>query len=292
MEPYLHMRTTFLVNSVHGFTMFLCMLYVARARKTYPGFYYWTASTLLFCTGNILISLRGMMPDFISIIVSNMVLFATFLVIPYGLSLFAGKKQPAWPYLAALLVVFGALSFYTYVQPEVRTRIVILSAALSFATFYSVVHFKKNVSPLLMGSNLLVVVSLSIGGLFTLARTVYTAIFEIPVASLFSASSLQVLSIIFTTGLYTFVCFGLCILNFQRVERDLVNAIDEVKTLTGILPICAACKKIRDDQGYWRQVEAYIEQHSAATFSHSICPECADRLYPEFVNKRKGTPKK
>jgi len=51
-----------------------------------------------------------------------------------------------------------------------------------------------------------------------------------------------------------------------------------------MLPICASCKKIRDDQGYWQQVESYIIQHSEAQFSHSICPECARKLYPEFYD--------
>jgi PAS domain S-box-containing protein len=62
----------------------------------------------------------------------------------------------------------------------------------------------------------------------------------------------------------------------------LQNAMTEVKRLKGILPICAACKKIRDDQGYWIQVEVYIREHSEAQFSHGICPECREKLYPEF----------
>jgi phosphoserine phosphatase RsbU/P len=72
----------------------------------------------------------------------------------------------------------------------------------------------------------------------------------------------------------------------QRVtERDelilrLQAALAEVKTLSGILPICAGCKKIRDDKGFWNQVEAYIQTHSLAKFSHGLCPDCTARLYP------------
>jgi hypothetical protein len=72
----------------------------------------------------------------------------------------------------------------------------------------------------------------------------------------------------------------------QRLEKvviELRQALAQVKKLTGFLPICASCKKIRDDKGYWRQIEQYITEHSEALFSHSICPECAKRLYPEFV---------
>lgn len=59
------------------------------------------------------------------------------------------------------------------------------------------------------------------------------------------------------------------------------KALQEVKTLSGFLPICASCKKIRDDKGYWNQIEAYISEHSEAKFSHGVCPECAQKLYPD-----------
>jgi len=65
----------------------------------------------------------------------------------------------------------------------------------------------------------------------------------------------------------------------QRLLIELKNAYDEINTLKGIVPICAQCKSIRDDKGYWNKLEAYIEKHSDASFSHSVCPECADKLY-------------
>jgi PAS domain-containing protein len=66
---------------------------------------------------------------------------------------------------------------------------------------------------------------------------------------------------------------------------DLQEALDKVNLLTGMLPICASCKKIRDDKGYWNQIEIYIRDHSEAEFSHGICPDCAKKLYPEFYTK-------
>ena len=66
-----------------------------------------------------------------------------------------------------------------------------------------------------------------------------------------------------------------------RLIRELTEALAHVKTLSGLLPICASCKKIRDDQGYWQQVETYISAHSDADFTHGICPDCVKRLYPE-----------
>ncbi|MBI4961847.1 MAG: PAS domain S-box protein [Desulfomonile tiedjei] len=65
-----------------------------------------------------------------------------------------------------------------------------------------------------------------------------------------------------------------------KLVIELQEALSKVKTLSGLLPICASCKKIRDDRGYWTQVEVYVRQHSEADFTHSICPECAAKLYP------------
>lgn len=69
----------------------------------------------------------------------------------------------------------------------------------------------------------------------------------------------------------------------ERLIGELQKALSEVKTLSGLLPICANCKKIRDDKGYWNQIEGYIQQHSDAQFSHGICPDCIKKLYPEYA---------
>ena len=71
----------------------------------------------------------------------------------------------------------------------------------------------------------------------------------------------------------------------ERVIVELRDAISKVKTLSGLLPICSSCKKIRDYQGYWKQVETYIQEHADVDFSHGICPDCAKKLYPEHYDK-------
>ena len=70
----------------------------------------------------------------------------------------------------------------------------------------------------------------------------------------------------------------------EKIIAELQEAMAQVKTLRGLLPICARCKKIRDDKGYWNQIEIYIAEHSEATFTHGICPECKKELYPELDN--------
>lgn len=70
------------------------------------------------------------------------------------------------------------------------------------------------------------------------------------------------------------------------VIAELKKALEEIKTLSGFLPICASCKKIRDDKGYWNQIEVYISEHSEAEFSHGICPACVQKLYPDIYNEK------
>jgi PAS domain-containing protein len=72
----------------------------------------------------------------------------------------------------------------------------------------------------------------------------------------------------------------------EELIAQLQQAVASVKLLSGLLPICSACKKIRDDRGYWTQIETYIRDHSEAQFSHGICPHCAEKLYPEYFNKK------
>ncbi len=73
----------------------------------------------------------------------------------------------------------------------------------------------------------------------------------------------------------------------ERLITELKEALDNIKTLRGLLPICAGCKNIRNDDGYWIQVESYLTSHSDLNFTHSICPDCVKKLYPEFSRNKK-----
>lgn len=103
-----------------------------------------------------------------------------------------------------------------------------------------------------------------------------------------SSLSLHTLqSISFTeSSLFTVLLFmSLLISDLRERNRQLQSAVDEVQTLSGMLPICSSCKKIRDDAGYWTRLETYICHRSGAQFSHGLCPECAVSLYPDVFGK-------
>ncbi len=73
----------------------------------------------------------------------------------------------------------------------------------------------------------------------------------------------------------------------QHMNQELRSALDQIKTLKGLVPICANCKKIRDDDGFWQEVEHYISAHTEADFSHGICPDCMKELYPQVYGRMK-----
>lgn len=155
----------------------------------------------------------------------------------------------------------------------------------TLSTSRSIVEFVSRPGYLLLSS---------VGAIFVSEAVVMLLLMCLPPltsyqAALFDAS---LLSFIVFPALYLLVFRPLRIhIDLRRqaeAEKDaliieLQKALDEVKTLRGFIPICASCKKIRDDKGFWQQIEVYITAHSDAVFSHGLCPECAKKLYPEFV---------
>lgn len=75
----------------------------------------------------------------------------------------------------------------------------------------------------------------------------------------------------------------------KHLAHELKTAIEKIRTLKDLLPICSSCKKIRDDDGYWHQVESYIYEHTDTKFSHGICPDCMETLYPQFSKTQKAS---
>jgi hypothetical protein len=97
--------------------------------------------------------------------------------------------------------------------------------------------------------------------------------------------------VILAVGGIGFGVYRLRVWQLLRREKELTTRVDEamakIKVLNGLIPICASCKKIRDDKGYWNQLEEYVHKHSEATFSHGVCPECAEKLYGGYLAKIK-----
>ena len=91
-------------------------------------------------------------------------------------------------------------------------------------------------------------------------------------------------------GTAALIVFGIALGYLKNLADQLRKALKEVTTLEGLIPMCAGCKKIRDDGGYWEEVESYVSTRTDATFSHGLCPECIAKYYPEYADimKRKS----
>jgi len=281
MQPYLDLRSLLFMASFVSLGLFLCMLYVSSTRRVYPGFHCWTAASLFYFLGNIMTGLRNELPPFVTIILANALIIAVFLMIPYGITLFADRK-PSWRnYLTALIIPLVPFFYFTYTKPNIVARILIISAVILVCCIYALILFRNNVVPILGRSNFLIQASLLTMITWTVIRGFLSLLVEGKVECYLQSSPIQAISIIIYSTGFISGCFSFFIINFQKLELDHSNVSAELKGMGKLMPICTFCKKIRDDQGYWDQIEAYLSTHSDTKFSHSICPDCFTKHYDE-----------
>ncbi len=284
----------FITVTVVTVLMALIMLFFQVTRKTYPGFSRWTLGSFSLAAGFIFLILRGSIPDYASILVVNIAIPLGVAWHLEGMRRFLGRT-PKSVYLYILPAVSGiACTYFYFFVNDAAWRNFFMTVAVSVpngimagmlfrlprknqSAFYPVIGSVMAVNGLL----------LMIRAIWILSQPSFDVMLESPVQNAYFIA-VVVMQI---AGIISFI-----LLNSERLESDLVaaetelkktvgdlqRALDEVKTLGGLLPICANCKKIRDDGGYWHQLEAYISTHSHAEFSHGTCPECAKKLYPEL----------
>jgi len=277
MNGLVDIRTASLCTGVVGVIFCLYLGYVYRTRKTYPGFQQWTLSSLSLFSSMILIYLREVLPDWAAIAGSNLLAVVSLVLIARGIAAFTAR-----PIGLAAHVIAGATAvlvsvIFTYVWPDVRGRIVpislisclILGQCISLARA-AAVRQRLPVGWLVLSLGLLV-------GCFVL-RMLLTLLYEPASRDFMSASSIQGLMLVLYSACNIGIFLGLLVLNSHRTEAELQQALEEVRTLQGIIPICSTCKKIRDDRGAWNQLESYISRHSQARFSHGYCPDCVKKV--------------
>ncbi len=117
---------------------------------------------------------------------------------------------------------------------------------------------------------------------FASALEAHISVERVQRTSALEASATRTRLGVLVASLLAIVAVGAGIASIFHELASVERATAQVRTLSGLLPICSGCKKIRDDRGYWNQIESYISQHSEAEFSHGVCPECWARLYPDM----------
>lgn len=276
----LDIRTLSLTAGIVSLLLCACMLHVARTRKTYPGFSVWTAASVINCLGLVALSFRGFLPDLVTVVLANTLVVAGHGLIAHGLEIFTGSRRRPWLLITSGLLTAGSFLFYTYLSPSVNARIVIVSAFLAIFPAYAASLIHRHAAPSGRDRSLLLV-AFGVQAAWFALRIIPAGLLEGPITDFMQASILHGFTFLVVLGGNLAVYFGLIILNSQRVEQELLGALAEVKTLRGILPICSYCKQVRDDQGYWDQVEAYVSRRTDARFTHGICPACMQRHHPE-----------
>lgn len=288
-------KSLFLANVIiTGFVGCALLLY-QRTRKTYPGYGLWMAGNFVLTAGYLALLSRVVVPEFASIVMTNAILVTGVVLRLDGSALFLrGKGVGRWLYLLGPVV--GGLVIVIHLSGGTAPqRSLVVSAAIFPLMLYNASLFfrprQKVVRPL----------SSAIGYCLILwaAMLMYRALSWIasPSDGMFDPNAYQLAYTMSTLVLEVALSLGLFMLNGARLEEELrdsnreldialselMRTMGQLKVLAGVLPICAHCKKIRDDgTGVWHQLEDYITRHSQAGFTHGICPECVAKHYPDF----------
>lgn len=268
------MRTIFFVSGL--VTLFLCIPVVAMAfgRRTYPGVSQWAIGAVAEFLGLALIGFRGVIPDFLSVVAGNVLVAGTLVFVTRGLLAFVGERQRTWLDIGIPALLAAALQAFVAPWPSVNARIAILSAVSFLLAGRCFLIVWRRMPRVIPGRDWLLLGSVGFTGVWHLLRAVLAAFSREETADFMASDPFQSLSVVAMVGSTAILFISLIVAKVKRLERDL-------EKLSGLLPICSGCKRIRDENGNWAQVETYIGKHSDVAFTHSLCPDCTRRLYPE-----------
>lgn len=263
-----------------------------RTHRNHAGFAQWTAGTALASASLLSSALRGLVPDLVSIVGVNVSFLAMAPFLLDGTRRFLGRGALARRWYALAAVPFGACLYFTLGHDDIaaRTAILMTAAAIPLAVAAALLLRRRPAEASLLHDVLALQFAL-IAGLFltravwVLGRPGFTLWTESPAQyAFFTATAVLHLGITVTFVLLTteWVAAQLSGARAELAARvdQLQLALGEVKTLEGLVPICAACKRIRDEKGDWIQMEIYVRDRTRADFSHGLCPRCLPKYFP------------
>ena len=262
-----------------------------KVDNTHSGPGWWTTGTALCSMAFALSFLRDFAALSRIVIVANYgLLCCSFSVTYVGFLRFMGQRVPGTLLFSVCATVILAESWFTYGHDnQLARRIVVSLALVSISLAIVRTMLVNNLGRVALASRYLLC------AVFLLEICLVVAVPATSSAGLglispYLTNVMIYLGTVITTTLWA---FGVILLVNQRLiaERErtiheLNGAIEQIRTLKGILPICSGCKKIRDDRGYWEQVESFVSRHSEAEFTHGMCPECMGTLYAGFSGSR------
>jgi hypothetical protein len=293
-------RTLVFCNALVTTCLAAALLIYRASHKTYPGYSAWTAGTCLLAAGYLTLVLRTAMPLWLNILLATGGFAVGGLLRLEGIRSFLGRRRVPRMIYGAPVALLAVQAYYFYVRDDISVRTLAVSvflAVVCFAITWAILQpdtrgrtFFRMFGGLHLGLGLVLVIRAQ-------------QLLAHPQYGLFDPVAVQIFFFVVVTIFEVGIGFSFIMLNTERLEaevrsshdslqaalQDLQRSVSEVKVLSGLLPICASCKKIRDDQGYWRQLEAYVRDHSEAEFTHGICPECTVTLFPRVRRPKVGT---
>ena len=274
------------------------------SHRTFPGFLHWTFGGFALGLGYLMMALRGAIPPVFSIFVTNLAVILAGVLYFDGMRRFLNfSKMSRSFYVIPLVVAVVSLFLFHFFNAAAWRALVVSSVFSCFhlaTAWYALREYSRSSSTFyhIIGVEM-VVASALIMSRAIWATTIpdFQLLMPSPVESVFFVA-IMILQIVVT------LCFVL--LNTSRYEGDLIlaqealklkyadlnNALAEVRTLQGILPVCSHCKKIRDERNKWVEIETYVRDRTSADFSHGICPDCLSRIcmeHAENVVKKANT---
>jgi hypothetical protein len=288
-------RTIVAIVTVLLLALAAALTFYRAHQRTYPGFTLWVLGTWLMGIGYVALALRGPIPEVVSVFTVNCAFVAAAVARLDGATRFTdGRALGRWTY--AVPPVVAAICLLPGIYESVAVRSLVTAAALGTLAALISAHFlwrapeSRRLPYLVVGllHGLVALVIVVRGGVWMLMPTV-GMLDEHPLHSTFFV-------IVAVCEVFWAVAFTM--MNANRLEAELRDSQDrltatvgqletalaDVRTLSGLLPVCCSCQRIRDDEGYWKQLHEYLEIHQGVKFSHGICPECQSKLYPEFMD--------
>lgn len=271
-------------------------------QRTYPGFASWVAGTWLVAAGYLSLASRGLVPALLGIALTNLAFSLGAFARLDGTMQFTGNGRASRWYLLIPAAVTLLCVWPSPIASSLISRTLV--GAVGIATFSTLIgiHFirhaprsRRHPYRIVGLLHLVFALALAVRGGAWLMRPTVTIFESHPFHTTF-----------FLGALAFEVVWGLAfaMMNGDRLESDLVESraevartlaelqqtLSEVKTLSGLLPLCCSCKRVRDDEGYWNQLEEYLARHTGTQVSHGLCPECARRLYPDVFGPEGDDP--
>lgn len=265
-----------LYGSFLGFAaIFICigigMFFLRNAASGEVGPGYWAASFFLNSAGFVFWAGTVKYSPWLFFNAGEVLHMLGFITLVFGIYRFTGKKIQRWNIYALCGFIVAWIVTMTF-MPQHRTGSFFLLMFFRAVLFlWAGVIILRHIP-----TKLPTVRTLAGGGL--LIWGTYVLFFPF----IWLLPSLLSIAFGFLVGFHILATLGMVALVIDRIRIRAEASEKRVQHLEGLLPICSHCKKIRDDKGYWHQVELYVRDHSQAEFSHGICPECAKKHYPDF----------